>query len=76
MKGLFKRIVWAFRYTMAVRKADKIHSQTGRKVYVLYIGGKLVVKTKGNISRLVSEHRFKKGVTVRDVEKMALYVTR
>lgn len=49
---------------------------TGMKYYVIYINKGLKVVPKKAVKELVARHRFKKGVTVADIEKRALFVTR
>ena len=38
--------------------------------------GKLKVVPKRNICELIHRHRFRKGTTIRDIEKMALFITK
>lgn len=45
------------------------------KFYVIYLNGRLKVVPKKNIKELVARHRFRKGITVQDIEKRALFVT-
>lgn len=40
------------------------------------MGGKLKVVPKRNICELIHHHRFRKGTTIRDIEKMALFITK
>lgn len=76
MKGLIKRIWFAWRYRRAVKKAVRMADMTGLKYYVIYINKGLKVVPKKTVKELVARHRFKKGVTVADIEKRALFVTR
>ena len=76
MKGLIKRMWFAWRYRRAVRKAVRMADMTGMKYYVIYINKGLRVVPKKTVKELVARHRFKKGVTVADIEKRALFVTR
>ncbi|EJX09281.1 hypothetical protein EVA_02610 [gut metagenome] len=46
------------------------------KYYVLNMGGKLKVIPKKNISEMIHRRRFRKGTTIRDIEKMALFITK
>ena len=57
-------------------RACKYAKLYGRKYYVLYMGGKLKVVPKRNICELIHRHRFRKGTTIRDIEKMALFITK
>ena len=63
---------FAWRYKRAVKKAVRMAGMTGMKYYVIYINKGLKVVPK----KAVARHRFKKGVTVADIEKRALFVTR
>ena len=76
MKGLIKRMWFAWRYRRAVKKALRMADMTGLKYYVIYINKGLKVVPKKAVKELVARHRFKKGVTVADIEKRALFVTR
>ena len=71
MIQLIKRMIFAWRYKRAVARACKY-----AKYYVLYMGGKLKVVPKRNICELIHRHRFRKGTTIRDIEKMALFITK
>ena len=72
---MIKDIIFAWKYKRAVRKAKKLSALFGMKYYVLSMGGRLKVVPKQNIRHLVRTHRFRKGVKVADIEKIALYVT-
>ena len=75
MIKLIKDIIFAWKYKRAVRKAKKLSALFGMKCYVLNMGGRLKVVPKQNIRHLVRTHRFRKGVKLADIEKIALYVT-
>lgn len=75
MIKLIQDLIFAYQYKYAVRKANKYAKLFGRKYYVLYMGGKLKVVPKQNICQLIRMHRFRKGTTVRDIEKRALFIT-
>ncbi len=70
-----REIIFAWRYRRAVRKADKLARLFGCRYYVLYWGGSLKVVPKQTVKELIRRRRFKKGTTVRDIEKRALFVT-
>ena len=75
MIKLIKDIVFAWKYKRAVRKANKLSVLFGIKYYVLYMGGRLKVVPKQTVRQFVRTRRFRKGVTVADIEKRALYIT-
>lgn len=75
MIRLIKDIVFAWKFKRAVKKADKLSRLFGMKYLVIFLNGGLKVVPKQTVRELVRKHRFRKGVTVADIEKRALYVT-
>lgn len=75
MIRLIKDLIFAWRYKRAVKKADKLSRLFGMKYFVISLNGGLKVVPKQTIRELVRKRRFRKGVTVADIEKRALYVT-
>lgn len=79
IKDLYKLIkdcIWAGRYKRAVRKAKKLSALFNMTYFVILYRGKLEVIPKKNIKRLISQRKFKRGTTVQDIEKIALYVAK
>ena len=76
MLDLIKRLIFAWKYRRAVRKADRLAALFGMKYFVIYLNKGLKVVPKKTIKELVRAHRFRRGVTVDDIEKRALYITR
>ncbi len=70
-----KKYYAAWRYKRAVRKARKLAKLFGTKYYVINFGGVLKVVPKQTIKELVKRKRFRKGVTIEDIERHALFVT-
>lgn len=75
MFQLVKDIIFGFRFKRAVKKADRFHHITHRKYMVLVINRKLKVLSKKDIRQFVANGIFRKGMTVQDIERKALYVT-
>lgn len=75
MIKLIKDIILAWKFKRAVKKANKLSCLFGMKYFVISLNGELKVVPKQTIQELVRTHRFRKGVTVADIEKRALYVT-
>jgi hypothetical protein len=75
MIKLIKDIIFAWKFKRTVKKADKLSRLFGMKYLVIFLNGGLKVVPKQTIRELVRTHRFRKGVTVADIEKRALYVT-
>lgn len=74
MVQLIKDIIFAWRYKRAVKKANKLSQLFGMKYFVICLNGGLKVVPKQAIRELVRTRRFRKGVTVADIEKRALYI--
>lgn len=75
MIQIIKRIIFAYKFKRAVRKANRFHNLTGLRYYVIILNGRLHVVPKKTIKELISRHRFRKGTTIRDIESRALFVT-
>ena len=75
MFNSIKKYYNAWRYRRAVRKAKKLSALFGMKYYVISINGSLKVIPKQTIKELIKRKRFRKGVTVEDIERHALFVT-
>lgn len=79
IKDLYKLIrecIWAGRYKRAVRKAKKYAALFNMTYFVILYKGKLEVIPKKNLKRLVLQRKFKRGTTIQDIEKIALYVAK
>ena len=76
MFKIFKQWMFARRYKRAVKKAAELNKVFGMRFYVICLNGKLKVVPKQTVKELVARRRFRKGVTVRDIEKKALFVTK
>lgn len=75
MFNLIKKYYNAWRYRRAVRKAKELSELFGMKYYVISINGFLKVVPKRTIKELIKRKQFHKGVTVQDIEKLALFIT-
>ena len=75
MFRFIKDLIFAWQYKRAVKKAVKLSKLHGMKFYVVYLNGGLKVVPKKAIKERVARRRFRKGVTVQDIEKRALFVT-
>lgn len=74
MIQLIKDIIFAWKFKRAVKKANKLSRLFGMKYLVISLNGGLKVVPKQTIRELVRTRRFRKGVTVSDIEKRALYI--
>lgn len=71
-----RRVVWAVRYKRAVREARKMSGVFGMTYFVIMLNGRLKVVPKATLKALVRRGRFKRGTTIQDIEKRALYIAR
>lgn len=71
-----RRIIWQWRKYVAIKAAIRAHEADGRKYLVIVLEGKPTVVSKGELRKLKARGVFKKGVTVQDFEKKALFVTK
>ncbi|MCQ5074177.1 hypothetical protein NE648_08975 [Alistipes shahii] len=76
MIQLIRRLIFAWKYKRAVRTATRLAELTGMRYLVIYLNGSLKVVPKQTIRELVRRHRFRKGVTVDDIERRALFITK
>ena len=75
MIKLIKQLIFGLRFKRAVKKADRFHHITHRKYMVLVINKRLEVLSKQEVKKFVANGIFRKGTTVEDIERKALYVT-
>ena len=75
MLDFIKRLIFAYKYKRAVKRADYCQHITHRKHMVILLGGKLHVIAKQDIKTFIRKRLLKKGTTVADIEKIALYTT-
>lgn len=78
MKNLIKRIsklVLKIRVDNAIKKANAMQAKTKMKHLVIMFNKKPIVISKQQINKLVKLRKFKKGTTVQDIEKQAIYIT-
>lgn len=76
MFNFFKRYIFAWKYKSAVKQAISLAVATGLRHYVIYINGDIKVVPKKTIKELIRRRRFRKGVSIADIEKCALFVTK
>lgn len=69
------RCIFAWRYKRAVKEAKELAALFGIRYYVLNLGGSLKVVPKRNIKELIRQKKFRKGISVEDIERMALFIT-
>ena len=74
MIEIIKRLIFAFQFKRAVKRAKENRELTGLKQYVISINGKLHVVSKKAMKDMIARRRFRKGTTIQDIERHALFV--
>lgn len=75
MLQLIKKIIFGFRFKRAVKKADHLRRITHRKYMVIVLNRRLEVVSKQDIKKFIRNGIFRRGTTIDDIERKALYVT-
>ena len=76
MIQFIKRVIFAWKYKRAVKKAIKLANLTGLRYFVVYMNGSLKVAPKKTFKQLIAQKRFRKGTTIQDIERSALFITK
>lgn len=76
MIRLFKNIFFKLKLKSLINQACKIRKTTGRKQLVIIFNGEPVLLSKQDLTKMIRQGKFRKGVTVQEIEKMALFITR
>ena len=66
-----KKFIFALRFKRAVKKADTLKHLTHRK----HMNKRLEVFSRKEIKMLIDNGVFRKGTTIHDIEKKAIYIT-
>lgn len=59
----------------AIRQANLIARESGRKQLVLLFKGRPIVVSKQRLKQLIRQRKFNKGVKIADLERAAIFVT-
>lgn len=70
-----KKSIFEWRVRKAVKKADKMATQTKLFFLVLNYKGHPVVKSRTSLKKQIKAGKYKKGVTIETLEKIAIYKT-
>lgn len=75
MIKLFKEIILNYRVKRAVKMAKELSEVSKRKYIVLMVAGVPKVYSKQELKSLIARRVFKKGTTIRDLERRAILIT-
>lgn len=59
----------------AIKKADWMAKKSRAKFLVLYYKGKMLVKSKQQLKKMIKDGVFVKGFSIQKAEEIALYIT-
>lgn len=79
MKKMFtaiRKYIWAIRFRRKVKEANQLAELFRMRYFVIMMNGSLKVVPKKTLKELIARGRFKRGTTIQDIEKRALYITK
>ena len=71
-----RKYIWAIRFRRKVKEANQLAELFKMRYFVIMMNGSLKVVPKKTLKELVAKGRFKRGTTIQDIEKRALYITK
>lgn len=75
MKQFIKDIILNYRIKRAIKLADELSKASRRKYIVLLVAGVPKVYSKQDLKRMIAQRKFRKGITIQDLEKKAVLIT-
>lgn len=72
---MLKKIIFSFRLKAEIKKARAWHKTDGCNYFVVFWDGKPKCIKKSILKKMVAQGKFKKGVTLQELEHKALYTT-
>ena len=75
LERLINKLLFNYRLKKAVKKADEFANLRPRKYLVIMYKGKPLVISKQKLKLWKTQKKFKKGITLEQIEKGALYIT-
>ena len=76
MKVIFAAIRFKMKLRQAVNAAVKAHEADGRKYLVIVLKGEPTCVAKSTLRKMIAQGACKKGVTLADFEKKALFISK
>lgn len=75
MRQFIKDLILNYRIKRAVKLAGQLSKVSKRKYLVLMVAGVPRVYSKQDLKRMIAQRKFRKGTTIRDLEKRAILIT-
>jgi hypothetical protein len=66
--------IFAWRVNAKIRKANRIRRETGYRCIVFMLNGRIIVKQRRTIKRMIRE-KVIKNITLEQFERKAIYIT-
>ena len=71
-----RKLIWGSRFRRKVKEANQLAELFRMRYFVIMMNGSLKVVPKKTLKELIARGRFKRGTTIQDIEKRALYITK
>lgn len=75
MKQFIKDMILNYRIRRAIRLARELSEVSKRKYLVLLVAGVPKVFSKQELKKMIAQRRFRRGITIQDLEKRAILIT-
>ena len=75
MKQFIKDFILDYRIKRAIKLAKELSQASKRKYIVLLVAGVPKVYAKQDLKKMIAQRKFRKGVTIQDLEKRAILIT-
>lgn len=75
MKQFIKDLILDYRIKRAVKLARELSQASKRKYIVLLVAGVPKVYAKQELKKMIAQRKFRKGVTIQDLERKAILIT-
>ncbi|HOI27356.1 MAG TPA: hypothetical protein PLN63_06715 [Paludibacteraceae bacterium] len=69
-----KQFIYNRRVDKEIKRADEMHSKTGRKYMVMNLNGRPVTLSKQQVKHMIKSHRLR--TTIGKMEEIAIYETK
>ena len=75
MKQFIKDFILNYRIKRAIKLVKELSQASKRKYIVLLVAGVPKVYAKQDLKKMIAQRKFRKGVTIQDLEKRAILIT-
>ena len=74
--NFFQRLIFSIRTRWAIKDAVALSKGSGKRYLVLNVKGRPQVIAQTTIRTLIRQHLFRKGTTLNDIRRKALFITK